>query len=92
MRVCILSGHLAGQVIDLPQHEAEANLASGFAAPEVVMVNEGVEQPVVETPAVPEPAIEPAVVEPAPEPVTEETPVVPEPVTEAAPAAEPPAS
>lgn len=46
MRVRILSGHLSGQVVDLPQAEAEVNLATGFAerAPDEV--------PVVDVPAI----------------------------------------
>ena len=31
MRVRILSGHLSGEIVELPQHEAEADLATGFA-------------------------------------------------------------
>jgi hypothetical protein len=49
MRVRILSGHLSGQVLDLPQAEAEVNLATGFAerAPDEV--------PVVDVPAIARP-------------------------------------
>jgi hypothetical protein len=40
MLIRILSGHLSGQVVDLPQAEAEVNLATGFAerAPDEVPV------------------------------------------------------
>ena len=69
MRVRILSGNLAGQVVDLPQHEAEADIAAGFAelAPaETVTVTVEVPVAAAEPAPVADPVVEPVAPEPAP--------------------------
>lgn len=72
MRVRIVSGNSSGQIVDLPQAEAEAALATGFAerAPEPVAPATAAEP----APA-PPPAPEPPAFEESDEPVTEEVPV-----------------
>ena len=95
MRVRILSGHLAGEIVELPQHEAEADLASGFAerAPEFATTPGEVEATIQGYPAA-LPFEEPPVAlgevsAPEPELAPEVAPEAPAPTPEEAPPPEP---